>query len=187
MDQERLSILRIVAPMGHPDIIECDGARYVEQHTAHIDFFEGDTFCTRCKNYVDVRDTYFKHCGAKFEHGWRYLGTVAANAAGEVFQPVLKEPESAGKKATTQEMEERMLANARSSFRTMIEYGDLDNLAHTIADAVRETLVTADHAADMLSRELCQNYDKDPRQIIAERVDEIHRRAAQTGYLQLGA
>ena len=92
MYQKVTHILRIARPMGKPDIIECDGMRYVPLRTAHIDFFEGDEFCTACKNYVDMRDTFCRHCGAKFEHGWRYLGTVAANAAGEVFQPLLKQP-----------------------------------------------------------------------------------------------
>lgn len=178
MDQKVTHILRIARPMGKPDIIECDGLRYVPLRLAHIDFFEGDEFCTRCKNYVDMRDSFCRHCGAKFEHGWRYLGTVAANAAGEVFQPLLKQPLTAADQAREKAMKEAFYARG----------GVIDRPSgYDIEQDEGEPVHSLYEAIASYRKELCQNCDKTIAEAAADAICESVLRAGRMPYLRLGA
>lgn len=178
MYQKVTHILRIARPMGKPDIIECDGMRYVPLRTAHIDFFEGDEFCTACKNYVDMRDTFCRHCGAKFEHGWRYLGTVAANAAGEVFQPLLQQRLTAAEQAREKAMKELWYAQG----------GAIDRPSGCdIEQAEGEPVHSLDEAVAAYRKALCQNCDKTIVEAAADAIRESLIRAGHMPYLRLGA
>lgn len=178
MDQKVTHILRIARPMGKPDIIECDGLRYVPLRLAHIDFFEGDEFCTRCKNYVDMRDSFCRHCGAKFEHGWRYLGTVAANAAGEVFQPLLKQPLTAEDQAREKAMKE--------SFYSQVGVIDRPS-GYNIEQDEGEPLHSLNEAVAAYRKTLCQNCDKTIAEAAADAIRESFIRAGHMPYLRPGA
>lgn len=178
MYQKVTHILRIARPMGKPDIIECDGMRYVPLRTAHIDFFEGDEFCTACKNYVDMRDTFCRHCGAKFEHGWRYLGTVAANAAGEVFQPLLKQPPTAAEQAREKAMKEAFYAQG----------GAIDRPSGCdMEQAEGEPVHSLDETAAAYRKALCQNCDKTIVEAAADAIRESLIRAGHMPHLLPGA
>lgn len=178
MDQKVTHILRIARPMGKPDIIECDGLRYVPLRLAHIDFFEGDEFCTRCKNYVDMRDGFFRHCGAKFEHGWRYLGTVAANAAGEVFQPLLKQPLTAAEQARDKALKETLFAQG----------GIVEKPSGCdIEQDEGEPVLSLDEALAAYREALFQNCAKTTAEAVADELRENVLRAGRMPYLRPGA
>lgn len=73
LDGSGVKILRLLEPQGEPDVIECDGRRYVPERTCHLEpipYCPGDYEGMRCSvcKIADIdmgEGSYCAGCGAK--------------------------------------------------------------------------------------------------------------------------
>lgn len=82
MTARELKVLRLLDPQGEPDIVECDGRRYLKRDRFEPRWFEGDYLCSRCYGYVGRDDAFCRTCGA----ARRMEGEELPKAASEVCQ-----------------------------------------------------------------------------------------------------
>lgn len=88
-------ILRITEPQGEPDVIECDGMAYVVRRTCRPVYFEGDTLCSHCRDYMDETRNFCGSCGALICDEAPMVTPASADAAQPAFQLLLKEEQGA--------------------------------------------------------------------------------------------
>lgn len=70
LDGSGVKILRLLEPQGEPDVIECDGARYVPERTCHVKVRPGDNHTDVCEScdqcnfgwHRSIYDKPFLHC-----------------------------------------------------------------------------------------------------------------------------
>lgn len=75
LDGSGVKILRLLDPQGEPDVIECDGMRYVPERTTRrvnskeaFDITDGGEeydACCLCARKLYVEDEFCSGCGAK--------------------------------------------------------------------------------------------------------------------------
>lgn len=82
MTARELKVLRLLDPHGEPDIVECDGRRYLKRAEFEPRWFEGDYLCSRCYGYVGRDDSFCRTCGA----ARKMEGEELQKAASEVCQ-----------------------------------------------------------------------------------------------------
>lgn len=76
-----LKVLRILEPQGEPDVVECDGRRYLKRERYRPVWFEGDYLCSRCYGYVSQGDSFCRSCGAAADVAADGCQTAANGAA----------------------------------------------------------------------------------------------------------
>lgn len=76
-----LKVLRILEPQGDPDVVECDGRRYLRRERFRPVWFEGDYLCSRCYGYVARDDAFCRTCGAAADAPPNVCQTSASGAA----------------------------------------------------------------------------------------------------------
>lgn len=65
LDGSGVKILRIKNQMGEPDVIECDGLRYLPERTCKVEFPDDMRMCSVCHFYINENSLYCSHCGSK--------------------------------------------------------------------------------------------------------------------------
>ena len=65
LDGSGVKILRLLEPQGEPDVIECDGVRYMPQRTCHVEYPDDARMCSICAYHIGLHDLFCRHCGAK--------------------------------------------------------------------------------------------------------------------------